>query len=238
MTTEPPVDNALLYPDPTPDPDVKPKIEPTDHSPSRNLEPQTAADPRSLQTPEASVPPRGQRDPGEGPPTLNWRPPTPIPTPITQLIDCVSALCVDWNAISPAIAHSTCVTDASQLSLGIHLRTALTNEGLAELRIKSLVRVQTLCRMITIIMMNLTKISEESAEESIHNSSGDADFLFVGADPQKVQQFNVGLSVYSRMDVGWQLMQEVPSTPMLRSVDEMPDTSYDYDTELYSDGES
>uniref|UniRef100_A0A0W0FTF7 Reverse transcriptase-rnase h-integrase n=1 Tax=Moniliophthora roreri TaxID=221103 RepID=A0A0W0FTF7_MONRR len=56
-TTEPPASNTLIYPDPTPDPDVKPKIEPTDHSPARDLKPLTTADPRSLQTPEASVPP-------------------------------------------------------------------------------------------------------------------------------------------------------------------------------------
>ncbi|ESK87521.1 hypothetical protein Moror_2040 [Moniliophthora roreri MCA 2997] len=75
----------------------------------------------------------------EDPPLLNLRPPTPIPTPMTQLVNCVSALCADWNAISPAIAHSTCVADASQLNLGIHLHTALTNEGLAKLHVEGLV---------------------------------------------------------------------------------------------------
>uniref|UniRef100_A0A0W0FD92 Uncharacterized protein n=1 Tax=Moniliophthora roreri TaxID=221103 RepID=A0A0W0FD92_MONRR len=58
-TTEPPTDNALVYPDPTPDPDVKPKVKPTDNSPAKDPTPLTTANPRSLQTPEASVPPQG-----------------------------------------------------------------------------------------------------------------------------------------------------------------------------------
>uniref|UniRef100_A0A0W0FB53 Uncharacterized protein n=1 Tax=Moniliophthora roreri TaxID=221103 RepID=A0A0W0FB53_MONRR len=176
---------------------------------------------------------------------------------MTQLVNCVSALCADWNTISPGIAHSTCVTDASQLSLGIHLCTALTNEGLAELCVEGLVRVQTLCWMIAVMTMNLMKISEENAERSIHNSRGDADFLFVRTDPRKVWRFDIGSSVYGRMATGWQPMgersdipvfqntddmqdatREVPNTPMLQSIDEMPDTLYDYDTELYSDRES
>uniref|UniRef100_A0A0W0FWX0 Reverse transcriptase-rnase h-integrase n=1 Tax=Moniliophthora roreri TaxID=221103 RepID=A0A0W0FWX0_MONRR len=70
------------------------------------------------------------------------------------LVDHVSALCADWSAISPDIARSTCVADASRLSLDIHLATALTNEGLAALRADGLIRAQTLCRMVTIMMMN------------------------------------------------------------------------------------
>uniref|UniRef100_A0A0W0G0H2 Uncharacterized protein n=1 Tax=Moniliophthora roreri TaxID=221103 RepID=A0A0W0G0H2_MONRR len=115
--------------------------------------------------------------------TLSLRPQTLLPTPMTLLVDRVSALCADWNAISPNIAHSTCVGDASRLSLDIHLHTALTNEGLAELHAEGLVRVQTLCRMIAIMTMNLTTISEGNAEESIHNSGENADFLFIGVDP-------------------------------------------------------
>ncbi|ESK90753.1 hypothetical protein Moror_4083 [Moniliophthora roreri MCA 2997] len=190
-------------------------------------------------------------------PMLNLRSPTPLPTPMTQLVNCVSALCVDWNTILPKIAHSTCVADASQLSLGIHLHTALTNEGLAELHVEGLVQVQTLCQMIAVMMMNITKILEENAEKSIYDSGGDADFLFVGTDLRKVQRFDVGSSVYGRMAEGWQptgggsnipapqnanetseTTGEVPNTLMLQSIDEMPDTSYDYDTELYGDGES
>ncbi|ESK81953.1 hypothetical protein Moror_15397 [Moniliophthora roreri MCA 2997] len=62
-TTEPPAKDTLIYPDPSPYPNVKPKIEPTDHSPARDLEPPTTTDPRNLQTPEASVPLRGRRNP-------------------------------------------------------------------------------------------------------------------------------------------------------------------------------
>uniref|UniRef100_A0A0W0FQ47 Uncharacterized protein n=1 Tax=Moniliophthora roreri TaxID=221103 RepID=A0A0W0FQ47_MONRR len=47
-------------PDPTPNPNIKPKIEQTDNTPSRGPTPPTTADPRSLQTPEASVPPQSQ----------------------------------------------------------------------------------------------------------------------------------------------------------------------------------
>uniref|UniRef100_A0A0W0G9P7 Uncharacterized protein n=1 Tax=Moniliophthora roreri TaxID=221103 RepID=A0A0W0G9P7_MONRR len=31
--TEPPADDTLVYPDPTPDPDIKPKVESTDNTP-------------------------------------------------------------------------------------------------------------------------------------------------------------------------------------------------------------
>ncbi|ESK82306.1 hypothetical protein Moror_5421 [Moniliophthora roreri MCA 2997] len=157
---------------------------------------------------------------------------------MTQLTNHVSALCADWSAISPRIARSTCAGDASQLNLDIHLHTALTNKSLAELCVEGLVRVQTLCQMITVMMMNLTRISEENAEESIHNSGGNADFLFVGADPQKVQRFDVGLLVYLQMATGWQLTESILSTLAMWSLDDMLDTSYDYDMELYGDGES
>ncbi|ESK81186.1 hypothetical protein Moror_2285 [Moniliophthora roreri MCA 2997] len=90
----------------------------------------------------------------EDPPILSLRSPTPAPTPMMQLVDHVSALCVDWSAISPDIARSTCVADASRLSLDIHLATALTNEGLAALCADGLIRAQTLCRMVAIMMMN------------------------------------------------------------------------------------
>uniref|UniRef100_A0A0W0F6W6 Uncharacterized protein n=1 Tax=Moniliophthora roreri TaxID=221103 RepID=A0A0W0F6W6_MONRR len=120
----------------------------------------------------------------DNPLTMSLRSPTLLPTPMTLLIDHVSALCVDWNAISPEIAH------------------------------------------------------KENAEESIHNSSGDADFLFIGADPRKVGRFEGLLLVDERVATGWQPTQDVPATPMLRDVDDMPDTSYNYDTELYRDGES
>uniref|UniRef100_A0A0W0G5J8 Uncharacterized protein n=1 Tax=Moniliophthora roreri TaxID=221103 RepID=A0A0W0G5J8_MONRR len=157
---------------------------------------------------------------------------------MTLLVNHVSALCADWNAISPEIAHSTCVGDASQLSLDIHLHTALTNEGLAELCTEGLVQVQTLCQMITIMMMNLMTILEENAEESIHNSRGNVDFLFIRADLWKVQRYRELPSVSERVAIGWQLTLDVLATPVLQSIDEMPDTLYDYDTELYGDGES
>uniref|UniRef100_A0A0W0FQA0 Uncharacterized protein n=1 Tax=Moniliophthora roreri TaxID=221103 RepID=A0A0W0FQA0_MONRR len=57
MATEPPVNDTLVYPDPTPDPNIKPKVELTNDTPTQNLAPPITANPRSLQTPEASVPP-------------------------------------------------------------------------------------------------------------------------------------------------------------------------------------
>ncbi|ESK81326.1 hypothetical protein Moror_12107, partial [Moniliophthora roreri MCA 2997] len=154
------------------------------------------------------------------PPTISLRSPTLAPTPMMQLIDHISALCADWNAISPEIAHSTCVADASRLSLGIHLDTALTNEGLAALHVEGLVQVQTLCQMITIMTMNLMTILEENIEESEENNNRDVEFLFVGADPWKVGRFTGLLSVDKQ------------------NVDDMPDTSEDYNAELYGDRES
>ncbi|ESK80690.1 hypothetical protein Moror_16583 [Moniliophthora roreri MCA 2997] len=55
---EPLANDTLIYPDPTPNPDVKPKIELTNNAPSREPTPLSTADPRSLQMPEALVPPR------------------------------------------------------------------------------------------------------------------------------------------------------------------------------------
>uniref|UniRef100_A0A0W0FL58 Uncharacterized protein n=1 Tax=Moniliophthora roreri TaxID=221103 RepID=A0A0W0FL58_MONRR len=155
-----------------------------------------------------------------------------------QLIDHVSALCADWNAILPEIAHSTCAADASRLSLDIHLDTALTNEGLAALCVEGLVRVQTLCQMIAIMTMNLMTISEGNVEESEENGGGDVDFLFIGADPQKVGRFTELLLVDEQVKAGWQPTQNVPATPTLRDIDHMPDTSEDYNIELYGDRES
>uniref|UniRef100_A0A0W0GBD7 Uncharacterized protein n=1 Tax=Moniliophthora roreri TaxID=221103 RepID=A0A0W0GBD7_MONRR len=67
--------------------------------------------------------------------------------------------------------------------------------------------------------MNLTTISEENVEESAESSDRDMDFMFVEADP-------------------WKPAWNVPATPMLWDVNDMPDTSGDYDVELYGDGES
>uniref|UniRef100_A0A0W0FG63 Reverse transcriptase-rnase h-integrase n=1 Tax=Moniliophthora roreri TaxID=221103 RepID=A0A0W0FG63_MONRR len=165
---------------------------------------------------------------------------------MTQLIDCVSALCADWSTISPDIARSTCVADASRLSLDIHLVTAPTNEGLAALHAEGLIRAQTLCRMVAIMTMNggtmtsPTRTSVENVEKLVEEYDRDAQLLFVGADPQKVRL----LSVEERQAMGWQPISDLPVTPWMEDEDEMlemddrPDTSYDYDTELYGDGES
>uniref|UniRef100_A0A0W0FL34 Reverse transcriptase-rnase h-integrase n=1 Tax=Moniliophthora roreri TaxID=221103 RepID=A0A0W0FL34_MONRR len=162
-----------------------------------------------------------------------------------QLVDRVSALCADWSAISPDIARSTCVIDASRLSLNIHLGTALTNEGLAALRVNSLIRAQTLCRMVAVMTMSETITtsptitSEGSVEMLVKTYDQDAQLLFVGADPKKVRL----LSVDERQAMGWQPSTDPPATPVMGVEDEMlemddrPDTSYDYDTELYGDGE-
>uniref|UniRef100_A0A0W0G3S6 Uncharacterized protein n=1 Tax=Moniliophthora roreri TaxID=221103 RepID=A0A0W0G3S6_MONRR len=174
----------------------------------------------------------------DAPLTTSLRPLTPLLTLMTQLIDCISALCADWNAILPEIAHSTCVTDASRLSLGIHLGTALTNEGLAALHIEGLIQVQTLCQVIAVMTMNLMTTSEENAKELAGNDDRDVELMCVGADPQKVGRFLGLLSVDEWVASGWQPTQDVLATPILRSVDEMPDTTEDYDAELYRDGES
>ncbi|ESK85978.1 hypothetical protein Moror_9479, partial [Moniliophthora roreri MCA 2997] len=245
-STEPPASNTLVYPDPTPNPNVKPKVEPTDNAPNRRSPSQTTINPHSLQTPEASVPLRCRGNPhgwrggpaqgiwgqGQGARKLN---PLKRRRPTNAELE-ASDSTPDPN--DSAHRLRLCPVDASRLNLDIHLGTALTNEGLAILHTESLVRVQTLCQMIAIMMMNLMTILKESAEESIHNSRGDADFLFVRADPQKIRRFEELPSVSEREAAGWQPTLDILATPMLQSVDEMPDTSYDYDTELYGDGES
>ncbi|ESK81279.1 hypothetical protein Moror_8466 [Moniliophthora roreri MCA 2997] len=250
-------DDALVYPDATPDPDVKPKVESLDSFAPSQPEPPTATDPQNLQTPEATVPP--EEDTAEDveqenripenvgdPPILSLRSPTPAPTPMMQLVNHVSALCVDWSAILPEIARSTCVVNASRLNLDIRLATVLTNEGLAALRVDSLIQAQTLCRMVAVMTMNggimtsPTKTSAENAEMLVAEYGRDAQLLFVGSDPQKVRM----LSVEERQAMGWQPNLDVPSMPRLGTIDTMPDiddrpdTSYDYDAELYGDGES
>ncbi|ESK80770.1 hypothetical protein Moror_15442 [Moniliophthora roreri MCA 2997] len=170
---------------------------------------------------------------------LNLRlwPPMPAPTPMTQLIDHISVLCTDWSAISPEIACSTCVADASKLSLGILLETALSNEGLAALHANRLLRVHALCQSIVTTMMNLMTTTIESAEEEAQ----DAELLFIGSDPKKVRLF----TVEERQWIRWQLNQlfEVRKEELMEIADipendDMLDTLYDYDAELYGDGES
>ncbi|ESK82767.1 hypothetical protein Moror_5641 [Moniliophthora roreri MCA 2997] len=179
------------------------------------------------------------------PPMPSLRNPTLAPTLMMQLIDCISALCVDWNTILPDIAHSTCVIDASRLNLDIHLATALTNEGLAALRVEGLLRAQTLCWMVAVMTMNEITMTNpmtilvENVDTLVAEYDRDAQLLFVGEDPKKVRL----LLVEEQQAMGWQPTFDVPSTPCLGVVGEMPDiddrldTSYDYDTELYGDGE-
>uniref|UniRef100_A0A0W0G5H5 Reverse transcriptase-rnase h-integrase n=1 Tax=Moniliophthora roreri TaxID=221103 RepID=A0A0W0G5H5_MONRR len=168
------------------------------------------------------------------PPKLNLRSPTLAPTLMTKLINHISALCADWNTILPDIARSTCVANASKLNLDIHLATVLSNEGLTVLHTEGLIQVQMLCQMIAVMTMSSTKISEESAEALVDEYDRDAQLLFVEADSQKVRL----LSVEKREAMGWQPTFDVPATPVMQMVDEMLDTSYDYDDKLYSDGES
>uniref|UniRef100_A0A0W0G2J2 Reverse transcriptase-rnase h-integrase n=1 Tax=Moniliophthora roreri TaxID=221103 RepID=A0A0W0G2J2_MONRR len=245
------LDNALVYPDPTPDPDVKYKVEHlkpqfrlrVEHIPMVGGEVVLAESEDAVEDEE-----RENRTPEnvEDPPTVSLRSPTPAPTPMMQLVDRVSALCVDWSAIAPDIARSTCVADASRLSLDICLDTALTNEGLAALRVEGLIRAQTLCWMVAVMTMsettttNPTTISEGNVEMLVKEYDQDAQLLFVGADSKKVRL----LLVEERQAMGWQPPSDPPATPKMEMEDEMLeiddrlDTSYDYDVELYGDGES
>uniref|UniRef100_A0A0W0FYN8 Reverse transcriptase-rnase h-integrase n=1 Tax=Moniliophthora roreri TaxID=221103 RepID=A0A0W0FYN8_MONRR len=236
--SSPKPDNTLIYPDPTPNPNVKPKIE--------CLKPQFHRKVEHIPTVGGEVVPRESEDMvkdeewenripenDDTPPMLSLRSLTLVPILMTKLVDRISALCADWNTISPDIAHSTCVADASKLSLDIHLATVLSNEGLAALRTEGLIQVQMLCRMIAVMMMSPMKISEENAEALVEGYDRDAQLMFVGADPQKVRL----LSIEEQAAIGWQPTFDVPVTPMMWTVDEMPDMSYDYNEELYRDGE-
>uniref|UniRef100_A0A0W0GD30 Reverse transcriptase-rnase h-integrase n=1 Tax=Moniliophthora roreri TaxID=221103 RepID=A0A0W0GD30_MONRR len=246
--------NTLVYPDPTPNPDIKFKVESFDSLTSSRPEPPTAVDPRNLQTPEATVPPEGgayphgwrggctrgvrgrgrERRSGE-PNSRKRRRPTDA-----QLEKSDSGPDPDDAARRPHLCH------ASRLSLDIHLATALTNEGLAALRIDGLIQAQTLCRMVAVMTMNETitmsptTISEGNVEMLVKEYDQDAQLLFVGADPKKVRL----LSVEEQQAMGWQPTSDPLATPMMGVMDEMPDTddrpdtSYDYNTELYRDGES
>ncbi|ESK82712.1 hypothetical protein Moror_5694 [Moniliophthora roreri MCA 2997] len=204
--TSPEFPDTLVYPDPTPDPDVKPKVEPTDLQLFRCLKPQfhwkvehipTVGGEAALEESEDVVEDRERENqiPENvgGPLMPSLRSPTLAPTLMMQLIDCVSALCADWSAISPDIAHSTCVVDASKLSLDIRLVTALTNKGLAALHAEGLIRAQTLCRMVAVMTMSETTttspttISAENVERLMTEYDRDAQLLFVGQDPKKAR---------------------------------------------------
>ncbi|ESK81174.1 hypothetical protein Moror_11265 [Moniliophthora roreri MCA 2997] len=245
-TSEP--DDALLYPDPTPNPDVKPKVEPVKH-----LKPQfhqkvehipAVGGEAALKESEDVVEDEEREnlipESDDSPLMPSLRNPTPAPTPMMQLVDRVSALCADWSAISPDIAHSTCAVDASRLNLDIRLGTALTNKGLAVLHTEGLIRAQTLCQMVAVMTMNETTMTSpmtilaENVDMLTAEYDRDAQLLFVGEDPKKVRL----LSVEEQQAMGWQPTFDMPSTPRLGTVEEMPDTSYDYDAELYRDSES
>uniref|UniRef100_A0A0W0FG52 Reverse transcriptase-rnase h-integrase n=1 Tax=Moniliophthora roreri TaxID=221103 RepID=A0A0W0FG52_MONRR len=79
-------------------------------------------------------------------------------------------------------------------------------------------------------MTSPTRTLAENVEKLEEEYDRDAQLLFVGADPQKA--------------MGWQPVSEMPATPRMEDDEEMPemedrpDTSYDYDAELYRDGES
>uniref|UniRef100_A0A0W0FT98 Uncharacterized protein n=1 Tax=Moniliophthora roreri TaxID=221103 RepID=A0A0W0FT98_MONRR len=214
--TSPEFPDTLVYPDPTPTPDVKPKVKSIDSLTHSQSEPPTTDDPRiggeavPGESEGADEDDKGENRIPENVDDLlkvSLRSLTPAPTPMMQLIDRVSALCADWSAISPEIARSTCVVDASRLNLDIRLATALTNED------------------------------SLSDGHRYDDEQWDAQLLFVGSDPQKVRM----LSVEERQAMGWQLNLDVPLTPRLETLDTMadmddrPDTSYDYDTELYRD---
>uniref|UniRef100_A0A0W0FNG7 Reverse transcriptase-rnase h-integrase n=1 Tax=Moniliophthora roreri TaxID=221103 RepID=A0A0W0FNG7_MONRR len=215
--TSPEFPDTLVYPDPTPAPDVKPKVE--------HPKPQFHLNVEHIPTVGGEVVPEeseGMDEDDEGEnripenvddlPMVSLRSPTPAPTPMMQLVNRVSALCVDWSAISPGIACSTCVVDASQLNLDIHLATALTNEGLAALCVDGLIRAQTLCRMVAVMTMNggtmtsPTKTLAENAEMLVAEYDRDAQLLFVGSDPQKTRM----LSVEEWQAMGWQPNLDVP----------------------------
>uniref|UniRef100_A0A0W0F9B8 Reverse transcriptase-rnase h-integrase n=1 Tax=Moniliophthora roreri TaxID=221103 RepID=A0A0W0F9B8_MONRR len=100
--------------------------------------------------------------------------------------------------------------------------------------------------MVAVMTMNggittsPTTTSGENVEMLMEEYDRDIQLLFVGADLKKVRM----LSIEERLATGWQPTSDVPATPRLGVTEEMPDiddrpdTSYDYDTELYGDGES
>uniref|UniRef100_A0A0W0FEJ2 Reverse transcriptase-rnase h-integrase n=1 Tax=Moniliophthora roreri TaxID=221103 RepID=A0A0W0FEJ2_MONRR len=100
--------------------------------------------------------------------------------------------------------------------------------------------------MVAVMMMsetittNPTTISEGNVEILVKEYDQDAQLLFVGADPKKVRL----LSVEERQAMGWQPVSDTLATLKMEvenempEVDDRPDTSYDYDAELYGDGES
>uniref|UniRef100_A0A0W0FSM7 Uncharacterized protein n=1 Tax=Moniliophthora roreri TaxID=221103 RepID=A0A0W0FSM7_MONRR len=98
--TSPEFPNTLVYPDPTPDPDVKPKVESIDSlAHSRSKPPTTMG---GVVVPEESEDvDEDNEEENQTPenidnlPKASLRSPTPAPTPMMQLIDRVSALCAD-----------------------------------------------------------------------------------------------------------------------------------------------
>uniref|UniRef100_A0A0W0F9Q8 Reverse transcriptase-rnase h-integrase n=2 Tax=Moniliophthora roreri TaxID=221103 RepID=A0A0W0F9Q8_MONRR len=98
----------------------------------------------------------------------------------------------------------------------------------------------TVMTMSETMMTSPTTISEGNVEMLVKEYDQDAQLLFVEADPKKVRL----LSVEERQAMGWQPVSDTPATLKMEMEDEMPedddrpDTSYDYNAELYGDGES
>uniref|UniRef100_A0A0W0FWR4 Uncharacterized protein n=1 Tax=Moniliophthora roreri TaxID=221103 RepID=A0A0W0FWR4_MONRR len=217
--SSPEPDDTLIYPDPTPDPDVKPKIKSLNSLAPSQPGPPTATDPRNLQTPEATVPPesgvylrswrggrsRGVRGRGRGRRTGEQNPRKRRRPTDSQLEKSDSSPDPDDAARRPRL----CPTVAVMTMNGGTMTSPMTT--LAE----------------NVEMM--TKKYDRGTQ-----------LLFVGADPKKMRL----LSVEEWQAMGWQPTFDPLATPQMGTIEEMldmddrPDTSYDYDTELYGDGES
>ncbi|ESK92912.1 hypothetical protein Moror_9047 [Moniliophthora roreri MCA 2997] len=143
--------------------------------------------------------------------------------PVETWIDCTSALCVNWTAISPETAQATFVSNASTMCLDISLQGVQSRDGLHNFHMEGLVQIVVLCQTIMIMMMTGTTIMTENDDRTfiVNTEQEHREFMFIEVNPKKPEA---------------SLAQ--PAMEEEEMVGLTPDESQEYDTELYGDGES
>uniref|UniRef100_A0A0W0GCL3 Uncharacterized protein n=1 Tax=Moniliophthora roreri TaxID=221103 RepID=A0A0W0GCL3_MONRR len=165
---------------------------------------------------------------------------SPPPTPSEMWMDCASALCANWTAISPETAQATFAGDASTMHLDISLQGALSTDGLHNFCMEGLVWIVVLCQTITIIMMMDTTVTMENDDQVfvINTDTERREFLFMGVNPKKVRLVDIKKGVEERMMEGWQPGSSQAEVTTGMELDRTPDKSQKYDNKSYNEGES
>ncbi|ESK83106.1 hypothetical protein Moror_6066 [Moniliophthora roreri MCA 2997] len=100
------------------------------------------------------------------PPTPNLTQPQGVEAWMVEVYDLLNALCADWANTAPSTALTTVVQSVELLRLDISLETAVTNEGLLELRDATIPAVLHLLTTIhEMISIGITTSRETESNE-------------------------------------------------------------------------